>query len=106
MCGISGFFGSNLNYPKKESIIKTLNLMKNRGTDDNGVFEHDVNKNHKVIFNHSRLSIIDPNPNSSQPFVDEDGMLVFNGMIYNYLEIKKDLKKKKLNLLPTLTQKF
>ena len=99
MCGISGFFGSNLNSPNKESIINTLNLMKNRGTDDSGVFEYDVNKNHKVIFNHSRLSIIDPNPNSSQPFVDEDGMLVFNGMIYNYLEIKKDLKKKKIKFI-------
>jgi asparagine synthase (glutamine-hydrolysing) len=99
MCGISGFFGSNLKSPRKQSIINTLNLMKNRGTDDNGVFEYDVNRNYKVVFNHSRLSIIDPNPNSSQPFVDEGGMLVFNGMIYNYLEIKKDLKKKKIKFI-------
>ena len=99
MCGISGFFGSNLKSPKKKSIISTLKLMKNRGTDDNGVFEYDVNRNNKIIFNHSRLSIIDPNPNSSQPFVDESGMLVFNGMIYNYLEIKKDLKKKKIKFI-------
>ena len=52
MCGISGFFGSNLKSPRKQSIINTLNLMKNRGTDDNGVFEYDVNRNYKVVFNH------------------------------------------------------
>lgn len=99
MCGISGFIGSNLKSPKKKTLINTLKLMKNRGTDDNGVFEHYVGKNHKVIFNHTRLSIIDPNPKSSQPFVDENGMIVFNGMIYNYLEIKKNLVKKKIKFV-------
>ena len=41
----------------------------------------------------SRLSIIDINKRSNQPLEDENGVLVFNGEIYNYLEIKNELKK-------------
>ena len=40
---------------------------------------------------HSRLSIIDPVKNSNQPMEDTDGVLSFNGEIYNYLELKKNL---------------
>ena len=42
---------------------------------------------------HTRLSIIDLKK-FSQPFSDNTGTLIFNGMIYNYLELKKHLEKK------------
>ena len=42
---------------------------------------------------HSRLAIIDPKERSDQPMEDQLGILSFNGMIYNYLEIKKIKKK-------------
>ena len=44
-------------------------------------------------FLHTRLLIIDLNENSNQPFKDNTGSIVFNGMIYNYLELRKHLKK-------------
>ena len=43
--------------------------------------------------NHTRLSIIDPTETANQPLMDDKGIIVFNGMIYNYLEVKKKLEK-------------
>ena len=96
MCGISGFLGPNNLSPKRDTILKTLELMKNRGKDDSGTFEYNINDKFKINLNHTRLSIIDPRPNSSQPFNDEESSIVFNGMIYNYIEIRKKLLKKKI----------
>ena len=67
--------------------------------DDFGAYERNITDKVKLNFNHSRLSIIDPSPNSNQPFFDNEGLLIFNGMIYNYLEIRKHLEKKKISFL-------
>ena len=99
MCGISGFIGKKNLSPSKKKIFKTLNLMRNRGMDDFGAYERNITDKVKLNFNHSRLSIIDPSPNSNQPFFDNEGLLIFNGMIYNYLEIRKHLEKKKISFL-------
>ena len=78
-------------------IEHTLNLMKHRGPDSDGKFiDRDQNLNR--IFLHSRLSIIDLKDQSNQPFEDEKYILIYNGEIYNYLEIKEDLKKRVINL--------
>ena len=47
---------------------------------------------------HSRLSIIDLHPRSNQPFIIGDDVIIFNGEIYNYLELKKDLSSKGVKL--------
>ena len=57
-----------------------------------GIYQKKENQNN-VLFLHTRLSIIDLNKNSNQPFKDNTGSIVFNGMIYNYLELRKHLKK-------------
>ena len=92
MCGISGYLGKN--YKKIEkNIFNTLQLMKRRGPDSQNFY----NKNYldkEILLLHSRLNIIDLNDRSNQPFMDDDLVLVFNGEIYNYLEIKKELIKK------------
>ena len=92
MCGISGYLGKN--YKKIEkNIFNTLQLMKRRGPDSQNFY----NKNYldkEILFLHSRLNIIDLNDRSNQPFIDDNLVLVFNGEIYNYLEIKKELIKK------------
>ena len=52
--------------------------------------------NARISFAHKRLSIIDKSLNAHQPMIDEKSgvILMFNGMIYNYIELKKDLMAK------------
>ncbi len=90
MCGIAGYFGR-----KKilNSTIKScLRLMKNRGPDSQNFYKLEKEKN--VYLLHSRLSIIDLNNRSNQPFQNQDLVLIFNGEIYNYKELKAKIKKK------------
>ena len=92
MCGIAGFFGTK-SIGKKERIANTLILMKNRGPDfscSKSFSFGDFNIN----LLHSRLNIIDLSSRSNQPFFIKDYVLVFNGEIYNYVELRKILKKK------------
>ena len=86
MCGISGF-----NWEDKKLINAMKNSISYRGPDDNGIF---TDKN--ISLGHNRLSIIDLSKDGHQPMSDDEGQvwIVFNGEIYNYKEIKKDLTKK------------
>ena len=88
MCGIAGYIGKKK--ISKKNIFETLNLMKNRGPDfqSHTSFSHN---NFNISLLHSRLSIIDLDPRSNQPYIDNNCILIFNGEIYNYLEIKKEL---------------
>jgi len=91
MCGISGFFGKKNFNPKV--IGRTLKLMSKRGPDSQNYVYRSFSKS-SLYFLHSRLEIIDPNPRSNQPFLDNGVILIFNGEIYNYKELKNLLKKK------------
>jgi asparagine synthase (glutamine-hydrolysing) len=65
--------------------------MHHRGPDNYGVFQIPG----ELVFSHLRLAILDLNPESNQPFHSEDDqyVLVFNGEIYNYLELRQELKQ-------------
>ena len=63
--------------------------MHNRGPDAQGQISKSF-KDQSLVFLHSRLSIIDLTKNSNQPFEDENGILTFNGEIYNFVELKKN----------------
>ena len=91
MCGISGFIGREK--ISKETINHSLNLMKNRGPDFQDHKEIKVNNSINLYFLHSRLSILDLQQRSNQPFKKKHATLIFNGEIYNYKEIKKDLEE-------------
>lgn len=95
MCGIAGFFCKN-NIPDKR-IDETLKLMKNRGPDhqDAKVFINQSSSNIVGLL-HSRLSIIDLDPRSNQPFKLGNLSIVYNGEIYNFLELRKQLEKKNI----------
>lgn len=93
MCGLAGFFGKKFNSPDNIKIKKCLSSLKRRGPDANGIIFKSY-KNKKLLFLHTRLSIIDLKKNSNQPIEDENGLLIFNGMIYNYIELRKKLKLK------------
>jgi asparagine synthase (glutamine-hydrolysing) len=91
MCGIAGIIHSDPSHPVlPESIQKMCDAMAHRGPDD---FGHYV-KGH-VGIGMRRLSIIDLET-GKQPITNEDGTIwvVFNGEIYNYRELRKDLEIK------------
>ncbi len=89
MCGINGIYNiRKLKDP--QSLIANMNLAsKHRGPDYTGVYSDE-----NVILGHNRLSIIDLQESSNQPFISDDGnlIMVFNGEVYNFQEIKKILK--------------
>ena len=90
MCGIFGLYNLQKNKSIQDAKVETcLNTMIHRGPDDQS-FEKITDD---LIFGHVRLSIIDLHEGSNQPFFDETGnyWVVFNGEIFNYLEIKAEL---------------
>ena len=91
MCGIAG----EIRFDNTEASERTMKIMlddlKSRGPDGSGIFS-DTN----TTFGHCRLKIIDLSEASDQPMRDDDlGLvLVYNGAIYNYQELKKELENK------------
>ena len=89
MCGFAGFItDSSKNFFNKK-VIKDMNdALVHRGPDGEGFYLDD-----KINLSHKRLSIIDLNERSNQPLVDlkQKHIIVFNGEIYNYVELKKTL---------------
>ena len=95
MCGISGYI-SKRDLLKENNITNTLSLMERRGPDFNNFYKNAFQDKDLVLL-HSRLNIIDLSSHANQPFFYDDLILVFNGEIYNYLEIRDNLKKKNYN---------
>ena len=89
MCGINGiiFKKSEVDFTK---IINMNNMLQHRGPDSKGSMSY---KN--LLLGHTRLSILDTSTKGSQP-MSNDGRfwIVYNGEVYNYLELKEELTKK------------
>ncbi|HCP93946.1 MAG TPA: asparagine synthase (glutamine-hydrolyzing) [Bacteroidetes bacterium] len=93
MCGIAGVFKLDDNKATKEEIKTLTDLLIHRGPDGEGVYCEG-----SVGLGHRRLSIIDLTDDGKQPMLfDEKYVITFNGEIYNYLEVKKELIKKGYN---------
>lgn len=120
MCGIAGIFDKK--GVSHQTLHSMSRIMRHRGPDDEGYVTFDTNNNHSIVYRgddtvpeliayphisqtvdsediqlgllHRRLSIIDLSIAGHQPlyFADHRCTLVFNGEIYNYLEIKKTLE--------------
>lgn len=109
MCGISGYFAVPGKY-NGNAMVKSLH---HRGPDSEGTFRQEL-FNKELFLGHNRLSIIDLSPLGNQPmFEGDDLVVVFNGEIYNFLELKeKYLKEEKFRstsdteVLLKLYQKF
>jgi asparagine synthase (glutamine-hydrolysing) len=88
MCGINGIFKYGGNSYDKDLIRKMNDTLAHRGPDAEGVYTDSF-----THLGHRRLSIIDPTEQSNQPFISNDGryVIVFNGEIYNYKEIRSTL---------------
>jgi asparagine synthase (glutamine-hydrolysing) len=89
MCGISGIVQFNGQPVQKNQIQVLMDQMRHRGPDDEGLFLHGV-----TGLGHVRLSILDLSDAGHQPMLSNDSryVLVFNGEIYNYRELKKELQ--------------
>ena len=90
MCGIAGIFNDSEAIPDASLIAASIEAMKHRGPDGSG--QH---IEAGAALAHARLSLIDLSNASSQPFHSNDGryVLVYNGEIYNYQELRADLEK-------------
>ena len=89
MCGIAGFIGTR--HLSEETARACLALMRRRGPDASGVRRFRTSSGRHVLLLHSRLSIIDLDSRSNQPFNVDRCWMVLNGELYNYLEIKQRL---------------
>jgi len=84
MCGICGFYGFD-----DENVLKRMiKVLSHRGPDDKGLYTDE-----NVSFGHTRLSIIDLSERGRQPMSNEDGSIwiTYNGEIYNFIELRKEL---------------
>ena len=89
MCGISGIVNLNGSLVQAEEIEKINDLIKHRGPDDEGYF---FEKN--LAFGHRRLAIIDLTDAGHQPMsFKERYVITFNGEIFNYIELREELKE-------------
>ena len=91
MCGITGIFNLNENPVALQAIKNMTERIAHRGPDGEGFFV----ENH-IALGHRRLAILDTSPNGAQPMTCKNGdwTIVFNGCIYNFLELKQELKAK------------
>lgn len=91
MCGIAGIVTLKKNrYNELDRHLRVMGkLIRHRGPDGQGTWLH---PEENIGFAHQRLSIIDLSNNASQPMTDRNGnWIVFNGEIYNYKELRKEL---------------
>lgn len=86
MCGIAGIVGR----ADATAVGSMMRIQSHRGPDDAGLI---ILEQHRVSLGHRRLSIIDLSPGGSQPMANNDRniWITFNGEIYNYKEISRDL---------------
>jgi asparagine synthase (glutamine-hydrolysing) len=85
MCGIAGIILQQQKLPDTETVLE---VQAHRGPDGKGTFTDEF-----VFLAHTRLAIQDPSPLAAQPMVSSDGryVIVFNGEIYNHLELRNKL---------------
>lgn len=91
MCGIAGVFNLNGELFSQSHLKKMADLIAHRGPDAEGYF---IDRG--VALAHRRLSILDTSPKGTQPMSskNKEWVILFNGCIYNYLELKQELKSK------------
>ena len=89
MCGIAGFVANLLPPAAPDRVRAMLNTQARRGPDGEGLFQWP-----QAVFGHRRLAIFDLSQDGRQPMLSEaaDTGVVFNGAIYNFLELRRELE--------------
>lgn len=94
MCGICGIIKFDNSAPEMEKIQMMMGVMKHRGPDDEGIFIED-----NIGLGFVRLSILDLSPLGHQPMFSHQPssnryVIVYNGEVYNYIELREELRAK------------
>ncbi|GFM32541.1 asparagine synthase (glutamine-hydrolyzing) [Desulfovibrio subterraneus] len=89
MCGIAGYWGDRR--IADDRAAAALACLRHRGPDGCGEFRHERGGRH-VLLLHTRLSIIDLDERSAQPMRYGNHVLAFNGELYNYLELRRNMQ--------------
>ncbi len=91
MCGIVGVFNLDGQPFSRNHIQRMNDSLAHRGPDGEGYF---IKEN--IALAHKRLAILDTSTKGLQPMTSKNGnwVITFNGCIYNYLELKQELKAK------------
>jgi len=91
MCGIVGVFNLDREPFRMSNLVEMASQLDHRGPDDEGFYLKE-----NIALGHKRLSILDTSRKGAQPMTSKDGkwVVVFNGCIYNYKELRKELKDK------------
>ena len=91
MCGITGLFNTNGEPASFRIVSEMTRKLAHRGPDGQGIF---VNEN--IALGHRRLSVLDISEKGSQPMhsKNKDWVVIFNGCIYNYKELRTELLEK------------
>jgi asparagine synthase (glutamine-hydrolysing) len=91
MCGIAGYLVMDPRQAERPALQPMIACMAHRGPDDMGIYEKGP-----IGLAHCRLSILDLTQSGHQPMTNEDRTVwvTYNGEIYNYLDLKKDLTAK------------
>jgi asparagine synthase (glutamine-hydrolysing) len=98
MCGITGIFNTG-GTTVSENVLKNMtNKIAHRGPDGEGIYIHE-----NIGLGHRRLAILDTSALGNQPMASKNGewIVVFNGCIYNYPELKKELISKGHSFIST-----
>jgi asparagine synthase (glutamine-hydrolysing) len=92
MCGIAGIFDVRGRRVEQEHISRLTNQLAHRGPSGEGFW---FNFDRSLAFGHRRLAIIDPTAGGYQPMLSDDArhVIVFNGEIYNFLELRRELER-------------
>ncbi len=89
MCGIAGFINHSLSEENKKALnYKMLGTIIHRGPENSNVWTEGI-----VSLGQNRLKIIDLSDAANQPFDYMDLVIIFNGEIYNYIEVREELRK-------------
>ena len=93
MCGIVGVIRNSNNFDIEKTVSHMMNAIRHRGPDGSGSM---VLENSRVGLGHVRLSVIDLSESALQPMmsVGKRYTIVYNGELYNYRELKKELREK------------
>ena len=99
MCAIAGFSSNKLVAGQQvAATAAALGVMRHRGPDDTGIWKSDAEN---LVLGHNRLSVLDLSSAGHQPMVSQDSryVITFNGEIYNFRDLRKQLEAKGAHFL-------
>ena len=87
MCGLAGLWTTDGSSADPGLLEPMLDRLAHRGPDGRGAWSEG-----RVALGHVRLAVLDPGPRGAQPFHGADGVLIYNGEVYNFRELRRELE--------------